>query len=201
MYLGDGRPCTRDGYSGVCQFNRCQHVFEPCGGQPEDFCDDDNPCTFDECEPTLEVCRRTSKPDDTPCLDSIFTPGDFQGLCRYGVCVPNLCEGRDCDDGNSCTGDPGTGEDTCIPPYGICSTPNLPDGTSCENNGQCFLGNCQPVIQPCSNDSQCDDGKSCTRNVCNGPLGCSFPRVTNGQPCLDGEVGTCIFGNCSIGGP
>jgi hypothetical protein len=144
-----------------------------------------------ECNPFGGLCDTLVFPDGTECVSL-----QGSGVCESGVCVPDLCIGRDCDDGNSCTGDPVTGEDVCIPPYGICSSPNLPNGTTCENNGQCLFGNCQPVFSPCSNDADCDDGNSCTVDDCD-PFGgiCSNTTLPNGSPCI-GENGECFLGSC-----
>jgi hypothetical protein len=127
-------------------------------------------------------------PDDTPCAEDQY--GVFQGLCRNSVCLPNLCIGRDCSDGDLCT------QDICIPPYGICSNPTAPNGTSCENNGECFNGTCQPVFVPCTNDNDCDDGRSCTVDDCD-PFGgiCSNTTLPTGAPCI-GEEGQCFNGTC-----
>gem|GEM_PF-4503764 len=183
------------GEPGTCIFGAC--ALGACDPDPPsgiNECDDGNPCTDNTCNPFGGLCDTDPKPDGTSCGEN--EDGVVLARCENGQCLPDLCLNRDCGDpdGNSYTG-------VCISPYGFCDDDaNLPNGTTCENNGQCFLGTCQPVIVPCSDDGDCDDGKSCTYDVCNGALGCSNPRVPNGDPCLDGEVGTCIFGNCSIGG-
>jgi hypothetical protein len=173
-----------------------------CGN--DDDCDDSNPCTQNTCglpgDPVGGICNTLVFDDDTPCLNGL-------GICRNGVCLPDLCIGRDCDDGNSCTGDPNAnGEDTCISPYGICSSPNLPTGWPCENNGQCLFGNCQPLVtsecdhqlfDPDREFPECDDGKECTYNRCDFADQCINPRKPNGTSCNNGN-GSCFGGSCMI---
>ena len=180
--LPDNAPC--EGERGRCFSGRCLPLIEPCDNDTD--CSDGNPCTVDECEPSTRICRTSSLPDDTLCFEDL-------GLCRSGVCVRNLCEGRDCSDGDLCT------QDNCIPPYGICSNPNEPDGTSCEGGGQCLFGTCQPLLTQCSNDGDCDDGNSCTADECEsfgvGDGICSYVTLPNGAPCI-GENGQCLLGGC-----
>ncbi|MBW2161070.1 MAG: hypothetical protein JRH14_14110 [Deltaproteobacteria bacterium] len=200
-YVGpQGASCTNpDGYSGQCGAGRCQPAFVPCLDKPDPdaFCDDGNECTFDECEPTLDACRSTSEPDNTLCLEDEFT-GEFNGLCRYWVCLPDLCIGRDCSDGHSCT------DDICIPPFGICENPTKADGEPCDGEpGQCGLGQCQPVLEclynpgnPDQHFPQCDDGNECTFDRCNSSNQCVNPPHTFVHPCGPGGDGLCVGGNC-----
>lgn len=184
----DGAPCQ--GEPGQCFNGTCYPVFLGCND--DDDCDYDNDeCTVNECDPFGNLCDTSGVqvlPDDTPCAEDQY--GVFQGLCRNSVCLPNLCIGRDCSDGDLCT------QDICIPPYGICSNPTAPNGTSCENNGECFNGTCQPVFVPCTNDNDCDDGRSCTVDDCD-PFGgiCSNTTLPTGAPCI-GEEGQCFNGTC-----
>ena len=187
----NGEPC--DG--GVCFYGYCMRpLFCERGDADEngsdDDCEDGSPCTQNTCDPFGGICNTLIFDDGTPCVEG------QGGLCRRGVCLPDLCIDRDCDDGNSCTGDPDTGEDICISPYGICSSPALPDGTPCENNGECgFGGICIPGIE-CVRDIDCNDNRSCTADTCDNGA-CNFTNLPNGTPCENN--GQCLLGSC-IGG-
>jgi len=192
-----GEPCL-DGESGQCfrgpGGSSCFPLLEFCPDGDDKFCNDGNECTADTCEIT---CRLRPVDDGTSCASGL-------GLCRAGVCVPDLCIDRDCGDpdGNSCTG-------VCISPYGICDVDApLDDGTTCENNGQCFNGVCQPVLtsecdhQPFDPDrefAECDDGRECTYDRCDFLDQCVNPRKPNGTSCNNGN-GQCIFRGCSLTG-
>lgn len=188
-YRYDGETCmTSGGFSGECRFGRCLPVFEPCGGQPPDYCTDGNPCTTDECEPTLSVCRNWTVADDTPCR-YVF-PND--GLCRNGVCLPDLCIGRDCDDGDSCT------DNNCIAPFGICENPTKDNGEPCDGEpGECIFGNC--ALGSCASHAECDNGNDCTIDTCDFGSGlCSHQGKPSGTACTtsSGSSGECRFGRC-----
>ena len=183
----DGALC--DGQPGTCFLGVC--AFGPCANDAQ--CEDGNPCTINYCDPFGQLCDTSGAlpvADGTPCVENV--QGQVLALCENGVCLPDLCIGRDCSDGNSCT------QDICTPPYGICSNPNEPNGTTCVGGGQCLFGNCQPILPTCGQDGDCDDGNSCTADTC--PAGvCDFDPLPNGAPCI-GENGQCLLGSCIAGG-
>ena len=181
--------CDADsGIGGVCHWGQCSLRAFPGACAPT-ACDDGNPCTYNLCDgsecifdpiddgwncegPPGQCFNGTCQPVFLGC--NFFTPCPIDGLPPFG---------------NPCT------EDFCNS-LGFCEYPAAPNGTICDLGlGQCIDGVCL-----CGTDDYCDDGKSCTYDVCNGDGSCSNPRVPDGDPCLDGEAGTCIFGNCSIGG-
>lgn len=177
----NGAPC--EGEPGVCLDGFCD--FGGCVENQQ--CNDGNPCTVNQCsDGECDPAGAQAVADGTICAQN--DDGDILGLCENGACLPNLCLDRDCSDGNSCT------QDICTPPFGICSNPNEPNGTTCVGGGQCILGNCQPVIPRCQRDSDCDDGNSCTEDTCPAGL-CDFDPLPNGAPCI-GENGQCILGSC-----
>ena len=51
------------------------------------------------------------------------------------------------------------------------------------------------VAGPCTQDVECDDGSSCTADVCGGTGLCSHERVSEGSSCDAGD-GTCLDGVC-----
>jgi hypothetical protein len=193
-----GEPCL-DGESGQCyrrgESASCFPLLEFCDEGNDQSCDDGNECTADTCELT---CRNRPLDDGTSCASGF-------GLCRAGVCVPDLCIDRDCGDpdANSCTG-------VCISPYGICDDDApLANGTSCDGNGQCLNGFCQPILtaecthnpfDPDRDAPECDDGKECTYDRCDFASQCYNPRKPDGTSCNNGN-GSCIFGGCALNPP
>jgi hypothetical protein len=133
-----------------------------CGADED--CDDDNPCTQDQClpgtgcknTPVVEVCD-----DGDPC-----TVGD---MCIDGECQSG--EGTlECDDGNACT------DDACEPTVGCQYANNAADcddNNPCTEGDVCNSGACLPGPNECGckTDEECielDDG-----NLCNGTLYCN----------------------------
>ena len=175
----------------------------PCGTlcQTPADCEDNNPCTVDDCDLT-GLCQNTPAPTGAPCGDPSDTECDNPDFCNVGgACVDNLeadgtsCEGllfctegetctagvcgggtaRDCDDQEPCTDDAcDEGGDTCTntPIPGCCvSDEECDDGVHC--NGAEFC-NGPPVMQ-CQPGipPDCDDGDPCTTDVCDdGQEGC-----------------------------
>jgi hypothetical protein len=94
----------------------------------------------------------------------------------------------------------------CHSPYGVCSNPGKDDGETCDGEpGQCFDGNCLPVITPeCQhqpfdpdrNFPECDDGNVCTFDRCNFANQCINPPIEFVRPCGPFDSGLCIGGNC-----
>jgi len=167
----DGNECTTGDHceSGWCTFSAAQ------------LCHDDNPCTTDSCDPA-EGCIYALNND--PCDDGdLCTHGDH---CHLGACIPagNL----DCDDGNLCT------VDACAPGGGCTYAPNsepCDDGNLCTVGDQCANKACvagDPLL--------CDDGSSCTLDVCLWDQGCEFLTLLDGGACGDG--GACA-GECEAG--
>jgi len=145
----DGNACTTgDTCSGTT-----------CVGGPAPNCNDGNVCTADSCDPAVGCVN--AKLTGTSCSDgNACTQTD---VCQAGVCTgtnPVICTALDqCHDAGIC--DPGTG---------VCSDPNKPDGTTCDD-GQflicslpdtCQAGVCSPAgggdldgDQVCNHDDNC----------------------------------------------
>ncbi len=157
-------------------------------------CDDDNPCTTDNCEPTggcSYTFNSSSCDDDDPC--------SVNDTCKQGQCqgFPIDCDctkDSDCialEDGNICNGTLVC--NTAQPPFKCqldlatvvtCPVPTGPDAP-------CLKTACHPLSGECSqvpaNDGQlCDDTDPCTvadacqEGVCSPgtPLNCN-----DGNPC------------------
>ena len=160
-------------------------------------CNDNNPCTTDTCVDA--ACVHGNAPNGTACSDG--NPCTQTDTCQAGTCTggnPVVCVA-----GDQCHV-PGT----CNTATGICSNPNAPNGTACNDNNACTqtstcqAGTCtgaNPVV--CAPLDQCHVGGVC--NPANGT--CSNPNAPNGTACSDGNActlaDTCQSGMCSGGPP
>ena len=126
-------------------------------------CDDDKPCTLDECN-AQAGCQHTEQ--DGPCDDGNPCTEDE-------TCVTGICTGGTkivCDDNNPCTTDACSTVEGCI---AIPNSAGCNEGDPCTVGDQCVDGACQPgedVCFPCQSDLDClqyDDG-----NLCNGLVVC-----------------------------
>lgn len=151
-------------------------------------CDDSNPCTTDNCDPTLG-CQFVN--NTLPCDDG--------NACTVSdVCGGGSCNGGgplDCNDGNVCT------NDSCSPMTGCQYTNNTfacDDGNACTTMDVCGGGSCHGGPAPI-----CNDGNLCTDDACDPQSGCVY--VNNSDPCDDGDEcttnDTCGGGSCNGGAP
>lgn len=130
------------------------------------------------------------------------------GLTSCSALVkPETCNGADddcdgetdeasCDDKNACTMDTcGAGGCSHTPTAGSCDA----DGNPCTVNDACDAGTCKPGAP-----KLCDDGNSCTLDVCSPAQGCVY-TPDNGVGCSDGDPCTvgdlCQNGQCQPGAP
>ena len=164
----DGEICTSDDH---CLNGAC------VGGEETD-CSDASDCTVDICEPGVG-CQSESRADGSACDD-----GDacsVEDICEGGICIPFKV--LSCEDFNPCTVlqgcDPSTGK--CIflqvPDGGLCD-----DGNVCSAGDACINGSCVSGAAP-----PCDDGITCTLDVCDPKLGCTHlwqeGSCDDGDPC------------------
>ena len=194
----DGNPCTDDSCDpaegcvntpntascedgDICTLNDQCDDGECKGGAPLD-CDDDNPCTADQCE-TGQGCVHAptdgSCTDDNPC-----TLGDY---CSGGLCKSTGID--TCDDGNPCT------DDSCALDVGcqhVNNTAGCDDGDACTVADTCKSGACQGV------EADCDDDNVCTDDYCIPSEGCVYLNNYNdcddGNECTEGDK--CVAGVC-----
>ena len=185
-YCGDGF-CVPDMGEGSANCPSDCKIGECDPSLPADVtkCDDQNPCTIDQCTPagsckhpaTLGNCD-----DGNPC-----TTGDH---CSYGAC--QLAGLLDCSDGNPCTADSCDAKSGCVHANsgGACS-----DDNACTLGDACAGGACQPGVT-----LDCEDGNPCTANACDPALGCTA-TVVEGIACTDGNLCTtgdsCAAGVCA----
>ncbi|MEZ4265968.1 MAG: putative metal-binding motif-containing protein [Myxococcota bacterium] len=151
-------------------------------------CDDENPCTRDQCDSTLGCLHI---PDNAlPCDDG--TPCTVGDTCQDGTCTGG--DEPDCDDGNACT------DDYCEEGSGECMHEPIGDvecdfdGPCSESVGVCVKGECVGVPVTCP-----ANGDPCKSNVCQPGSGCVVKNL-NGTPCDDGDPCTsgdsCAAGVC-----
>jgi hypothetical protein len=161
----------------VCAAGACTHPAKPNGASCSDslFCTINDtcqggvcsgggpnctqyaqPCKAAGCDERRRNCYLTIKPNNTPCGDA----DDCNGIntCQKGTCA--AAPPPDCNDHNPCT------TDSCVPGVG-CVHNHVADGTSCSDgvfcNGEetCTAGKCAAPPTPV-----CDDGNTCTTDVC-----------------------------------
>ena len=189
-------------------------------------CDDANVCTDDWCDP-VDGCMNDGADvecdDGNPCtagdwcVDGQCTPGEdnlcdcetdedcteFNGgnLCAgLWVCVDSACQ-LDLTSIPTCdqSADTQCVKNLCVPETGLCEFTDMPDGTQCDDgvlcteNDVCQVGECAGELLPC------DDGNSCTDDICVEGDGCV--HLDNNVACDDGDACTlgdlCLDGLCS----
>jgi hypothetical protein len=185
----DGNACTQ---SDSCQAGIC------VGANPVN-CSDGNVCTSDVCNTGTGACTNPSVADGSPCSDAnACTQADS---CQTGVCTganPVICSPIDaCHIAGVCN----TGT-------GVCSNPNAPDGTGCNDGNACTQTDaCQTGVCTGSSPVVCSASDQChVAGVCNTGTGvCSNPTAPNGTPCVDGNACTqtdsCQTGVCTGSNP
>ncbi len=185
----DGNVCTLD----TCSSKTAGCVYEVINGAV--LCDDSNPCTIiDYClggtciAATVKDCNDVNPCTKDSCalltgcvhvaIGSLCSDGDpctKDDFCVAGVCDPG---GQlVCNDFNSCT------TDSCMPDVGCQFSLDLNepcnDGNKCTLNDSCKTGG------SCAGSDMlvCDDGNSCTNDLCYAGPGCQHFYPTNGKLC------------------
>ena len=132
-------------------------------------------------------------------------------VCANGVCgfAPvnegqtcpgdgNLCFGRFVCDQGSCVGIAPVGcaasddchvAGECIPATGLCSNPNAPDETSCNDSNLCTEGDsCQQGVCQGGTAVTCTASGPCVTASCDPTRGCVQTPKAAGAPCGDGNA-------------
>ena len=152
-------------------------------------CADQNPCTFDTCDPGTG-CAFT--PDDSgQCADLDVCNGTEK--CVDGECVDG--EALVCEDDTPCT------DDSCDSELGCEYTPNdqnaCADEDHCNGEESCLDGLCLA-----GTPLECGDENPCTLDECDPDSGCVYGPYSEGQ-CADEDVCNgaeeCVNGEC-VGG-
>ncbi|MEK7672420.1 MAG: hypothetical protein AAB373_00905 [Patescibacteria group bacterium] len=170
----DQNPCTTDSCnptSGQCSNmpnallcqdgDACTENDQCSGGQCEAgfplLCNDQNPCTLDQCS-SITGCNFSDF------LPGICNDGNSETVgdtCQFGECKGELAS---CDDGDPCT------KDTGIPGNQCAHSP-----VDCNDGKECTTDSCEglgcvnaPHAGACDDGSACTSGDMCTDDVCVG---------------------------------
>ena len=166
-------------------------VFQGC--QEHSDCEDDNPCTFDQCyDPNIEDgCRNTPQVGVSCDDENLETSNDF------------------CNDAAQCEGVPYTCEPTNDPcqisttPNGIdCDVEMKPEGTACDDSNT-FTKNdaCSDDAQCVGTDYECLEENTCVASSTPNGHDCEIVYKELGDWCDDSDANTEIdvcdeSGNC-----
>jgi hypothetical protein len=187
----NGTPCN-DG-NACTQVDTCQSGI--CLGTSPILCPASDQChSVGTCDPASGACSNPPRADGTSCTDgSACTSLD---TCQSGVCqsgTPKVCIPSDqCHLAG-----------TCDATTGLCSNPNTPSGTACNDGNACTqLDTCQSGVCTGGSAVVCAPSDQChAAGTCNTGTGaCTNPLVPNGTACNDGnacsQVDTCQSGVC-----
>ncbi|KAN0022121.1 hypothetical protein ACTFIU_004289 [Dictyostelium citrinum] len=187
-------------------------------------CTNDNHCTQDSCNPTINACQHDPIPN---CVDCAFIGCITTDFCNPQVCSPDgrscLSNPKNCDDFNFCTTDTCsngvciyTRIDNCVnctgPGIGCITTdqcnPNVcaPDGNSCvivpkncSDGDSCNVPSCVSPGGACMlTPLNCDDGDDCTFDSCSPTAGCQHQTISNCVECQNIACITTDFCNVKI---
>jgi hypothetical protein len=176
----DGNACT---IGETCQSGICGTPTSIVTCRALDQCHD-----VGACDRATGACSNPSKPDGTTCDDG--------NACTTG----ETCQGGTCSGGTAvtCTAlDQCHDVGTCDPAARGCSNPNKADGTACNDDNSCTMGeSCQNGVcgSPTSTIA-CTAADECHRvGTCDTVTGaCSNPPQPDGTLC---GGGTCMSGAC-----
>lgn len=165
---GEGVPLCADDVClcHVCSPGLCEEVRRDC--------DDDDPCTIDDCDDSFfhrVGCTHSPFCDDSdPCTDQVCTRVPIHGFPDIAVCGDPFPM---CDDGKFCNG-----TETCftvglVTP--VCVPGQAPD---CDDHDLCTADGCRDELDRCDHALfPCNDGDDCTADVCEPAQGCTHPSV------------------------
>ncbi len=205
----------------------CDGTDNDCDGDiDETACDDDNPCTGDECSKGTFQCEHTNKTGLCDADETVCTKDDscVDGKCKAGELL-------ECDDKNPCTDDkcdkekgceytnnkaPCNADDNLCTVNDSCSEGkcNAGDKKACASDDPCVKGSCKISDGKCKygfqTDEPCDDGKICfvkdkcisENDGCKGTaLNCDDGSVCTADECdaTKGCTGTPQAGKCDDG--
>ena len=153
----------------------------------------EDPCFGAACDESTGECAPYPLPNGSPCEDgNLCTSGD---LCLAGGCVTGSLP--TCLPSSSCE------TASCDPETGECSTAPLPNGSECEDDNPCTVGeSCYQGACTGGDEMACpDDDNPCTFAACQKTTGqCTQLSVPDGATCsdLDGctQGDVCTKGVC-----
>ena len=157
----------------------CDGTDNDCDGDVDEAsCDDDNPCTADECSKDTLQCDHTNATGLCDADGSVCTKEDKceNGACKAGEVIV-------CDDKNPCTDDKCDKEKGCV--YENNEAPCNADDNECTLADACKEGTCEPgAAKACASDDSCVKG-SCS--ILDGK--CKY-KFQEGSACDDGKLCT-----------
>ena len=198
-----GSPCSQD--SECPERFVCEETTSITGATSNQCISEEGVC---ECSATsvqlglLTNCSRTN--EHGTCQGNRVCTEDGLTDCDAPDAIEESCNGFDdncdgaidedtCDDGNPCTEDVCGGEAGCM--YTPLSGIACDDQDACSEIDQCIDGTCSGVT------IECEDGNSCTDDLCFPLTGCVFEPNTlacdDGADCTVGD--TCKEGECTAG--
>ncbi|MBI5509187.1 MAG: putative metal-binding motif-containing protein [Deltaproteobacteria bacterium] len=185
----------------ACTHSPAGGAGEPCGGSG--VCQQGFLCLDDVCR---QVCSDDyGCPKALACVDSVCLPVNTECIADADCRATTLCQRPACR-GGLCRYDPvwSTGSADPQPLCPLVGDDGNQNGVM--DNGEAWNGYCghDGVCAPCTEDPQCDDGDSCSRDTCvnqsctNEPGaicggGCSL--CADGEPCSDSL--TCVSRVCA----
>ena len=175
----DGQFCT---VADQCQAGACVGASRNCG--------DGNACTADSCDDGIDACVHEAAPlDGSPCEDGLFcTDGD---TCGGGACIAGGA--MDCSAaGDACN------LGVCNDTTNQCEPQPVGEGTACDDGLFCTVGEiCMGGSCEGGSVLPCNDGNSCTQDVCDEQIGactnttqpgcCGNGVLEAGEACDDGN--------------
>jgi N-acetylneuraminic acid mutarotase len=186
----DGNACTA--------VDTCQAGV--CSGASPVVCNAQDQChTAGVCDPATGVCTNPIKANNTACSDgNACTVSD---VCTNGTCTPGNALSCVAQDQCHSVG-------VCNPATGLCTNPNQPDGSNCNDNNSCTqTDTCQAGTCTGGNAVVCPAPDQChTAGSCLPATGaCTNPQKANNTVCNDGnactQTDTCQNGACSGANP
>ncbi|MBL8783908.1 MAG: hypothetical protein JNJ59_03315 [Deltaproteobacteria bacterium] len=148
-------------------------------------CDDGNVCTRDRCDPATGCVF--------PPLDGVSCD-DGTRCTVEDRCLGGGCAGRDdaCDDGDPCTVDACSEVEGCTH---VVQALACDDGDRCTGVvvGDAVVDQCVDGLCLAGPPVDCDDGNTCTIDVCDADAGCV--HLPTESPCCIGAVSVCDDGN------
>ncbi|MFT7582757.1 MAG: hypothetical protein ACI9MR_004440, partial [Myxococcota bacterium] len=138
-------------------------------------CDDGSACSIDDHCNANGVCV-----GDTSCSDGISCTTD---LCTASGCNNTGVPVGTCRIGGTCytegTPNPSNVCESCSRSSAQQAWSPRPSTVSCSDNNRCTSGDSCNGSGDCVAGPGCSDGLSCTSDVCNPAIGCTYPTVSN----------------------
>jgi MYXO-CTERM domain-containing protein len=126
------------------------------------------------CEPATGMCTNPVKMNGVACDDN-------NACTRMDTCQMGMCTGSNpvvCGASDQCHAD-----GVCNMMTGMCSNPNEPDGTDCDDDNMCtVMDTCTNGVCTMGTPLNCNDNNPCTTDSCDPDMGCVRTPVPNCPP-------------------